>query len=81
MKYHKTKDGKKILIKDMELDHLKNTIRCFERMASEGITVRSGGGSTAEDMWYEEDVYEGEKALRYLNYYEYKAELSRREAP
>lgn len=78
MKYHKTRDGRKILIKDMELDHLKHTIRKIEQLASKGIIIRSGGGTTAEDMWYDEKICVDEEALKYMNYYEYKNELSRR---
>jgi hypothetical protein len=78
MKYHTTKNGKRILLKDMTIDHLKNTILWIERKAANGITVRSGGGSTAEDIYYDEETYSGEKALKLLNYYSYKAELSKR---
>lgn len=81
MKYHKTKEGNKIKLSDLELSHLKNIIAWIERKARDGITVRFGGGGCfAEDMWYDEDTYFGEEALKELNYYEYKAELSKREA-
>jgi hypothetical protein len=78
MKYHKTKNGTKIKIIDLKLSHLKNILRWIDRKATEGLTVRMGGGSTAEDMWYDEDIYYSEDARRQLNYYDYKAELSRR---
>lgn len=79
MKFHKTKDGKKIKLADLELSHLENIIKWIERKAKEGLTVRYGGsGSCAEDMWYDEDIYFGEKAKRQLNFYDYKAELERR---
>lgn len=79
MKYHKTRDGVKILLRDLELSHLKNILKWIERKASEGLTVRMGGGSTAEDMWYDEETFYGERAMVELNYYDYKAELARRE--
>ena len=78
MEYHKTKNGTKIKLKDLKLSHLKNIIRWIDRKAAEGLIVRTGGGSTAEDMWYDEDTYYGEDARRELNYYDYKAELSKR---
>ena len=78
MKYHKTKNGTKIKLKDLKLSHLRNILRWIDRRAAEGVTVRMGGGSTAEDMWYDEDTYYGEDARRELNYYDYKAELSKR---
>ncbi len=78
MKYHTTKEGNKIKLSDLELYHLKNIIKWIERKASDGVTFRSGGGTCAEDMWYDEDTYYGEEALKKLNYYNYKAELERR---
>ena len=79
MKYHTTKEGNKIKLSDLELYHLKNIIRWIERKSAEGVTFRSGGGTCAEDMWYDEDTYYGEEALKKLNYYDYKAELGKRE--
>jgi hypothetical protein len=78
MKYHKTKDGTKIKLSDLKLSHLKNILRWIDRVAAKGVKIRMGGGFTAEDMWYDEDIYYGEDARRQLNYYDYKAELSRR---
>ena len=79
MKYHKTKAGKKIKLVDLELSHLKTIIKRIDKKAIEGLTVRMGGGSTAEDMYYDEDVYYGEEVRKELNYYHYIAELNRRE--
>ncbi len=79
MKYHKTKDGTKIKLSDLELSHLKNIIRWIDRKAAEGFTIRAGGGGfDVDSMWYDEDIYYGEDVRRELNYYDYKAELSRR---
>lgn len=78
MKFHKTKDGKKIKLCDLETSHLENIIRWIERKAKEGLTVSIGGGSTAEDMWYEEDTYYGKEVKRKLNFSDYKNELKRR---
>ena len=36
MKYHKTKDGTKIKLSDLELSHLKNILRWIDRKAAEG---------------------------------------------
>ena len=78
MKYHKTKDGKKIKLHDLELSHLENIIKWIERKAKEGVTVRIGGGFCAEDMWYDEDTLYGKKAKEEMNYKDYISELERR---
>ncbi len=79
MEYHKTKDGRKIKLTDLELNHLENIISWIKRKSKEGLTVRvSGGGSCAEDMWCDEETYYGKKAKKELNFYIYKAELKRR---
>ena len=79
MKYHRTKNGNKIKLSDLELSHLQNIIKLIDRKATEGLTIRMGGGSTAEDMRYDEDTYYGEAVRKKLNYYDYKAELYKRE--
>ena len=78
MKYHKTKDGKKIKLADLETNHLENIIKWIEKKAEEGFTISSGGGSTSEDMWYDEETYYGKEAKKQLNYSDYKDELKRR---
>lgn len=78
MKYHRTKNGQKILLTDLETDHLQNIIKWIERKAKEGFTVRMGGGTGGEDIWYDEETYYGEKAKRELNFLDYKSELERR---
>lgn len=78
MKYHITKDNKKILLKDLELSHLLNILKRIEKQAITGLTIRYGGGSTAEDMWYEEEIIYGEKVLNHLQYNDYKEELNKR---
>lgn len=75
---HKTKDGKSINLNDLETSHLKNIISWIERKAKTGVMVRNGGGSSADDMWYEEEELFNEDALKELNYYEYVNELNRR---
>lgn len=75
---HTTKQGAKIPISQLETNHLTNIIAHIERRAHEGVTVRSGGGTQPDDMWYDEDTLYGEDVLRYLNYYAYKSELSKR---
>jgi hypothetical protein len=78
MKVHTTKDGKKIKLCNMTDDHLQATISLLERKAEEGVTVRMGGGSCAEDMWYDEDTLYGNEALERLGYVEYVKERNRR---
>ena len=78
MKYHTTKEGKKIKLVDLEISHLENILKWIERKAKEGLRVRMGGGSCAEDMWYDEETYYGEEAKAQLNFSDYKDELERR---
>jgi len=79
MKFHKTKDGKKILLSDLELSHLENIIKWIERKSVQGLTVLYGGGGVdAEDMWLDEETYYGDKAKKELNYDKYISELNRR---
>ncbi len=82
MIYHTAKDGRKILLKDLKTSHLINIIKLIERKAKEGVTIRSGGGSTAEDIWYDEYTIFGKDAKKYLNYHHYLKELKdRKERP
>ena len=78
MRIHTTKDGTKVKLRDMTDSHLAATIRLFERRAKEGVTVRMGGGSCAEDMWYDEDTLYGDEALERLGYADYVKERDRR---
>lgn len=78
MKFHKTKDGKEINLADLEMSHLENILKWIERKAKEGLTVRMGGGSCADDMWYHEEIYYGEEAKSQLKFSDYKAEFERR---
>lgn len=75
---HRTGDGRVILISDMSDLHLINTIRLYKNKAKKGILLRSGGGSCAEDFWYDEDLLLGEEAEEYLNLKAYTEELYRR---
>lgn len=75
---HVTKNGDQIALSKLGDSHLQNIINLLQRKAKEGITVRSGGGFDATEIWYEEDILHGEEALRRLNYYEYLAEQKRR---
>jgi hypothetical protein len=78
MKFHKTKDGKKIALSDLETGHLKNIINFIERKSIEGLVRRTGGGSCAEDMFYEEDTLYGKDAKRELGFFDYVNELNKR---
>lgn len=78
MDYHRTKQGKDILISDLTLDHLKNIISLIERRAKKGVIKKMGGGHDADEMWYDETILYGEEALKELNYYDYKKGLDKR---
>ena len=75
---HITKDGDQIALSKLEDSHLQNIINLMQRKAKEGIVVRYGGGSTADDIWYDEDHLYGEEALAKMHYGEYVAEQKRR---
>ena len=75
---HVTKDGDKIKLKDLGDGHLGHILRLIKKRAQEGVKVRYGGGTSPDDMWYDEDILTGEDALRKLHYYEYLAEFERR---
>ena len=77
-KYRRTKEGKKINYNDIGLDHLCNIIKFIKRRASEGLTIRSGGGTTAGDMWYDEYTIYGEEVLKKYDYYGLEDEFNRR---
>ena len=78
MKFHITKDGKKTKLEDLETSHLENIIKLIERKSVEGFVRKSGGGSCAEDMWYEEETIFGSDVKRELNFYDYQNELNKR---
>ena len=78
MEYHKTKEGKKIKLTELKTDHLINIIAVHKRMAKEGLTFGSGGGSDPDSFYYDEDTFYDEEALDYLETKEYEKELERR---
>lgn len=78
MEYHKTKDGRKIKLSELETDHLRNIITRIERVARQGLLVRFGGGSCSGDMWYDEEIIYGKKVRQELNYDIYIKELYKR---
>ena len=76
---HITKDGREMLISEMDDDHLLNTIRLLERRAKDGVVFRTGDcGVGYEDCYYEEDLYYGKAALYRLNYSFYVEEANKR---
>ena len=78
MKYHTDRDGNKKLIKDLETSHLENIIRFIDRQAESGFTIRYGGGMTDEDIYYDEDHFEGDEVRELMNYTDYTNELKNR---
>lgn len=80
MKEHVTKDGKSIPLDKLADRHLENIIKSIEKRAVEGIIVRHGGGTTADDMWMEEETIYGEFAKLQLGYKDYVDELNSRKA-
>lgn len=57
---------------------MKNIIKSITRRAEEGLIVRYGSGSTAEDIWYEEEHLFGEAVKDKMNYSDYVTELKSR---
>jgi hypothetical protein len=75
---HETRTGEMIKISEMSDSHLQSTIQCLEKRADTGVVIRYGGGTCAEDIWYDEDVIFGADAKKYLGIHHYKAEQKRR---
>jgi hypothetical protein len=77
---HITRDGTAMLISDMDDGHLLNTIKWIERRAKEGFYVKCGFsyGDSHEDYYYDEPYYQGEEALKHLNYSSYVEEAYKR---
>ena len=75
---HKTRDGRKIPLREMGDIHLLNTLSLISSKAKVGVTVRRGGGSSPDDFWYEEEHFSGKDALEYLSYDRYLEEAKRR---
>jgi hypothetical protein len=85
-KLHKCKDGSILDIRGiskeypkMTNEHLLNTIKYIETKALNGIKIVFGGsGNNAEDMWYDEEILTGKKALKHLKYKHYINEALKR---
>jgi len=75
---HKDWRGKTYRLRDMSDEHLGRTIALIERKAKEGIVVRIGGGTCAEDMYYDEYKVMGEESKKLMHYEEYMKESKRR---
>jgi hypothetical protein len=52
-KYWTTKEGEKVLIREMSNSHLANTIAMLKRKGSD--IIRRGGGDDSGDFWYDEE--------------------------
>lgn len=72
---HRTASGTLLPISEMSDKHLQNTILMIKRHASQGVKIRYGGGSTADEMWYDEDIVYGAEALNHLGYRHYKKRI------
>jgi len=75
---HRTASGTILSISEMTDKHLQNTMLMIKRHASHGVKIRNGGGSTADEMWYDEDIVYGDEALNHLGYQHYEAEFLKR---
>jgi predicted transcriptional regulator len=85
METWKTKEGKEILIRDMDDRHLINAIRMLERRAEEGVRRIYGSPmcmSSAEDMeGCGVEIISGKDYLDGTPYEEMKKELESRSIP
>lgn len=76
--YHDMANGEKIPIAEMSDRHLQNTLSMLRKIAAKGIVVRYGSGSDPDDMYYDEEILRGAKALARMNFYAYEKEAKRR---
>jgi len=74
---HRTRDGRKIPLREMGDIHLLNTISLIASKAKAGVIASRGGGSSP-DFWYDEERLTGKEALEYLSYDCYLEEAKRR---
>ena len=75
--YHITREGKKILLQDLDDDHLDNIINHIERKSKEGILVGYGSEMLDPDELDTDWIYEDD-AKDFMNYDYYVKEKERR---
>lgn len=78
MSYWVTKDGRRIAYKNIDDRHLMNILRFIEKMAIDGYVVRSGGGGSIDEIWYDEYTIYGEEVYNFFDYYGLLKEAKRR---
>lgn len=78
---HRTREGKRIPLSELETSHIEAIIRLHKRKAIEGAKIRQGGGSDPDSFWYEERTVYGDEALKALHHGKYVEELQRRLPP
>lgn len=77
MKYHTTKDGKKILIKDLKDNHLHNIIKWIEKKSRDGVLIEEVIGDL-DGFYYDRYFLYGDDVKEELNYGVYVNELKNR---
>ena len=75
--YHITREGKKILLQDLDDDHLNNIINWIERMSKEGLQVIYGGPMMDPEDFCMDYLY-GDIVKRRMKYDYYVKEKERR---
>jgi hypothetical protein len=76
--YHVTMQVGEIEVKNLDDNHLHNIIEMIKLRAKAGIVVKSFGGNTPDDYWFEETTLHGKKARNVMGYEAYKVEQKRR---
>jgi len=74
----KTQNGDLIPYKNLKDYHLSNIIKWIEKKAKDGMILQFGGGSSPDDMWYEEEVIYGSDVLSRYDHEGLLKELSQR---
>lgn len=77
-KYHTTKDGKKMLISDMETSHLNAMVKFIERKAEEGVTMVYGSAYGICNQDCDVEQIFGSDVLDQFGYRSYLKELKSR---